>query len=747
MSTDDRPVVVSLTDPAASERARSGTKAATLARLARAGLPVPEGLIVLPEAGRDWEAARAALAAGIAGMRRGLFAVRSSALAEDLEGASFAGQYETELNVPADEVPAAVRRVVASEANERVRAYRRARAESVDETSGLAVIVQRMVDAERAGVAFTADPLTGDRAEVVVSAVRGLGDRLVSGEAVPDEWRVRGDHAKRGPGSENVIDAAQARAIAALARRVEHEFGVPQDIEWAEAQGALYLLQARPMTALSDVDWNPPFKGWWLRNLRLGELLPEPVTPLFADWLLPLLDSGHARATREDMGIAVEPASAVINGWYYTTAQGRGSPAGMLLRLIRRPRALMRLFTLLVQTQRDPRKADALLTRLAERWRDDRQPRYDRKVAEAEPRVDAMSREELAATVDEVGVLAGELGWSVESVAGSAWKIEGAFNRFVRRYIAGALAGSYQRMIIGLPGTEPDLAAHAVYSLDPYWPTAGEHVAASLDPAVLARHRRLREEGELVVAACRAALAGDPVKLRRFDELLALARRYAVLREQQTRAFTRGWPLLRRAVLRLGAMSARGGAIEKADDVFFLTHAELTVADGARDLRTAVAERRSRWDAQRRLVPPLEIGAPPAIARGAISGMVESARAASRQPDGAIVGHPASPGRASGPVRIVSGPEQFDAFERGDVLVARTTAPAWTPLFSRAAAVVTDGGSLAAHASLVAREFGIPAVVATGDATRRLRDGQIVTVDGSAGWVEVGGDRWGADRP
>ncbi len=104
---------------------------------------------------------------------------------------------------------------------------------------------------------------------------------------------------------------------------------------------------------------------------------------------------------------------------------------------------------------------------------------------------------------------------------------------------------------------------------------------------------------------------------------------------------------------------------------------------------------------------------------------------------GGLKGMPASPGRATGPVRVVRGPEDFAHFQRGEVLVAQVTAPAWTPLFGLAVAVVTDGGSLAAHASLVAREYGIPAVVGVGDATTRLREGQRVTVDGSAGVIEM----------
>jgi rifampicin phosphotransferase len=115
----------------------------------------------------------------------------------------------------------------------------------------------------------------------------------------------------------------------------------------------------------------------------------------------------------------------------------------------------------------------------------------------------------------------------------------------------------------------------------------------------------------------------------------------------------------------------------------------------------------------------------------------EAARTKPVSPDAVLVGEPASPGRASGTVRIVRGPDDFRSFRDGEVLVAGLTAPAWTPLFGRAAAVVTDGGTLAAHASLVAREYGIPAVVGAGEATLRLRDGQAVTVDGSAGTVEL----------
>ena len=145
--------------------------------------------------------------------------------------------------------------------------------------------------------------------------------------------------------------------------------------------------------------------------------------------------------------------------------------------------------------------------------------------------------------------------------------------------------------------------------------------------------------------------------------------------------------------------------------------------------------RRALWQRQRRLVAPLTLGHPPRLIGDPIARAVEASRNTNDLPEGAILDHPASTGRATGRVRIIAGPADFARFA-GEVLVAKATAPAWTPLFIRAAAVVTDGGTLAAHASLVAREYGIPAVVGTGDATTRLHTGQLVTVDGSAGTVE-----------
>jgi pyruvate,water dikinase len=469
-----------------------------------------------------------------------------------------------------------------------------------------------------------------------------------------------------------------------------------------------------------------------MRNLRLGEWLPEPMTPLFADWLLQRLDHGEQQATRDHVGTTLPFPHAAINGWYYlatpplsprtiatTLLQGRGR----LLRFMRHA---------VLGPSRDPVAADRkLLAGLATQWRTELLPRHQRLVREGDQQVEAASPEQLAAIIDQVGAAAGEQLWSLAVVGGAAWKMEGALARFYRQHLAATVNASVQELLVGLPGSQPDLAAHAVQSLDWAHPTAGELSWPPPRPSE-DRHRQLAARREALAAQCLALLGDQPQLQARFQALFEVAQRYAVLREQQARQLTLGWPLLRRCALRLGETLRADGVIERAEDVFYLTRAEL---DTRAPLQDVVGRRRAAWERQRRLLAPLTIGRLPQLLAKELLGAVEAVRTTGPTPEDAIVGQPASPGRATGPVRLIHGPGDVDRFQPGEVLVARTTAPAWTPLFALAVAVVTDGGTLAAHASLVAREYGIPAVVATGDATTRLDDGQVVTVDGGAGTV------------
>ncbi|WP_458781971.1 PEP/pyruvate-binding domain-containing protein [Arthrobacter sp. D3-16] len=748
-------------------RVEAGGKAAALSELKTAGFPVPSGFVVTRAAmdarsgdGQDaWDRQLrdAARAAG-----PGPYAVRSSAAAEDLPGASYAGMYESYLDVPVEDLPPAVIRCFGSAGAGRVRTYQeslppvaappaganaRPGAGNEDRTGAgqMAVLVQQMVDATAAGVAFTAHPLTGARDETVISAVKGLGENLVGGSERGEEWLARGGSVSPRDDAPAVLTRESATAVATTAGNVARYFGYPQDVEWAlDRSGSVQVVQARPMTALPEaVVWRAPGKGAWLRNFRLGEWLPEPVTPLFMDWIVPSMDSAYNDAVFRSAGLRVPMGNATVNGWYYVAPP---TPRA-LPRLVfgGRPHSLPYFFNSVVRPMIDPPGADrAVLRDLELEWRTRHLPAYRSLVDSYRDAPLPATLAGLMGLAEEVARAAGGYLWFFAATGGAAWKMEMVLARFWRRHLAPEVASrqeqglydgrGYQVLLGGLSPALPPRLPHAVYSLDWYYPTAGEEPgpaapsgSGSRGAATAAVRRRAAEE------ACRSILKGWCL-LRRFDSLLAVAQHYALLREEQVRDFTLGWPLLRRCAAGIGTQLEQSGVIRHPDDVYFLTRQDLR--PDAPPQQDNVAARRAEWLRQRKLAAPLMLGKVPMLGN-IFDRLANTARSTGKVPKAALVGHPASPGRDRGRVRIVEGPNDFSTFQPGEVLVAKATAPAWTPLFAEAAAVVTDGGNLAAHASLVAREYGIPAVVGTGTATQVLRTGQLVTVDGNAGTVEI----------
>jgi phosphohistidine swiveling domain-containing protein len=720
-----------LSEVGMADAAEVGGKAAGLGELIAVGARVPDG-VVLTAAAADMTVSEREplLRAAAAELGAGPFAVRSSGIAEDGVDASFAGMYETVLNVSPDELAAATDRSIASAGAARVAAYAGA-GQGLD--GRLAVIVQRMIAPAAAGVALTADPITGDRRSTVISAVRGIGDRLVSGEAIGDEWIVVGRHATPRRQPEHALDRRQALQVAGEGRRIAAARGAPQDIEWAiDAHGTLWILQARPMTALPrEVSWDPPAAGAFTRTFRFGEWISEPVTPLFESWLL--------RAMEDRLHVLLEallgerdprPYHVVVNGWYFYSINwlsarvfARNLPR-MLWRLIRTPRQVAGLFPATVRHSVPP---------LERAWREDLLPRYRAAVATAEARVETLPVTELPDLIDELADLAGEYFTSIAALAGGAFKIEINLARFYRRHLAGSLGGSHLPLVAGF-APPADAGRHAVVSLD--WFHAPSPLADAAAVAV-EQHAAVVENRLAAEEAAFRVLAPAPRRLRAFRKLLADTQHLAAVREEQVPILTIGWPVMRRAVLRIGEALVTAGAIAHPDDVFFLTRDEvLSALTGTGPTAPVdVAERRARREEQAELVAPLTVGRTTRMMDWLWEKMPRLVGATPS--DTAVVsGTPASPGRASGLVRVVRGPREFDQLQPGEILVAPLTAPAWTPLFTRAAGVVTDVGSLASHASIIAREYGIPAVVGCGDATARLRTGMRVTVDGSTGNIE-----------
>lgn len=489
-------------------------------------------------------------------------------------------------------------------------------------------------------------------------------------------------------------------------------------------------MDARPTNGPDQPSWEPPSPGVFSRSLRFGEWISEPVTPLFESWLLSRMEERLHANLRAFIGQrAPRPYHVVVNGWYFYSLNVLSGGAWlhnlprMVVMGLRFPRHLAGII---------PPTVKYSIPVTERMWRDDVRPRYREAVARAEDRVDSLPDGDLPQLIDDLADLAGDYFTTIAMLGGAAYKMEMNLARFYRRHLQPSLGGSHLPLLVGLEApTTPD--RHAVASLDWWVEPSGRSPAPA---GSLGDHARVVATREQAETAAFAVLASSPRRLKAFRSLLSEAQRLVPLREVQARELTMSWPVMRRAVLRIGQRLTDKGMISTADDVFFVRRNE-ALAGMSTDAPAAVdvAGRRTLRQAQAQLRAPTHVGPMGAVMRRMLEAFPKFMGA---DPiDGAIIsGTPVSPGRASGLVRVVRGPVDFDDLKQGEVLVAPLTAPAWTPLFLRAVAVVTDVGTAASHASIVAREYGIPAIVGCEDATARLQTGMAVVVDGSTGNVE-----------
>lgn len=783
-----------------------GSKAARLHQLEAAGFPVPP-MVVLPAATLNgWQAGApapdqvaTAIEEAIASLPPGPLAVRSSADAEDGGAASFAGQYETVLGVEGvADVTAAVRTCLDSADAPRVDAYRGAG------TIRMSVLLQPLLAPSAAGVAFTADPVTGDTNLVHVSAVAGLGDVLVDGTATPDEWRVTDAGAELlHDGGHVVLRADEAAAVAKVAVEVAAHFDEPQDVEWALVDGEVIVLQARPITALPTPPTNTLEGLGWEKDL--GHY-PQLVTPF--GWSVYETCMGPATvAMGNDFGLMLADLEQVsIGGEIYVrpvppfgSPEPQGSvPPAPLIGLVAR---------LHPELRRRMRTAKRVLTsgtpeRLLERWRSEWR-------AEFEERIDELLAVELSglddATFidhheragallahghwvhfqvfvpyilalhdlvtacqelvgwDELRVMNLLIGSSPASIAGAealaSLQDEVARRPELRAALSAAPADPVAALRRVDEATAEELAAwirrHAwrTTNYDPGSASIAERPGIVTRLLLEPPGRSDADPAGAAEAEIEEALAGRPGELERFRRVLAAARAAYPIREENV-VLTDNIPsgIFRRWMLEAGRRLVERGRLARVEDAAFCQAAELLAAlggDESVDLPAAAARRRGEQAWVRAHPGPVLVGEPddmpdlrwlPKYGRKmneAVLWMLRMefpAEVVDTQV-GDVVGTPASPGTCTGRVRVVRSEADFAGFLPGEVLVCPITTPSWTILFAAASAVVTDGGGTLSHSAIVAREHGIPAVVGTGEATSTFRDGELVTVDGTAGTV------------
>lgn len=798
-------LLIPLGEAGMADRGLVGSKARELGRLLSEGTQVPDGFVITTAARSsavDDEVSSELMALVGEAMRAhpGPLAFRSSAVAEDLGHASYAGQYDTVLGVEGmEQAAAAIKACWKSADSEAVTAYRGGHGDS---DAGIAVLVQRMVDADVAGVAFTTNPVTGAD-EVVIEAVRGLGEALMSGDVTPERWLARSEPELVTPGEAGgVLTAERAGEVAEVSRGIAQRRGVPQDIEWAYEGDSLQILQARSITALPQEPVGRPPKGQsWARD---DAYFPDPITQLtFSAWL-PYHSAAFARVTRH-LGL---PFERIDHGLYLGRVYDRAVPLGepkkdrplppaLLLKLaLRLAPPFRKRMKIAVASAAEDRPIevieaweaggrDALRARTRQLREVDRSQLSDGELAE---HLDEVRAQVLQVATDHfmlgmagTFVLAGQLGLVVEEILG--WPADRVID-LVQGYgdatvADGAAMDALSAAIAADPEATRLLAEDPARVLDHRGP-GGDALREFLDhnghrllsprldlatwaedPTSLLRmlaarvghagadgdRRAVAREAE---AEARAQIE-DPADLERFENALArarLGRPYADETEPDTGDIL---AVVRYIALEAGARLASAGVIPTPDDVMYLTVDELGDLLRGDQAPDDLARRRAehRWALANPTpesfgpppgdMPPIDVF--PARTRpifGAALWALQMFFAPARDAEeGGIVGLAASPGRATGPVRIIASPEEFDRVRPGDIMVCRHTMAAWSPIFPVLGGLITEQGGPLSHPGTLAREYALPAVLSVKSATELFAEGQIITIDGGTGRVEV----------
>jgi pyruvate,water dikinase len=778
-------------------------------------------------------------------------AVRSSATAEDLPTASFAGQQGTYLNiVGSDALLDAVRRCWASLWTDRAVTYRAAN--RIDHAAvRLAVVVQRMVEARAAGVLFTANPLTGRRRQAVIDASPGLGEAVVSGAVNPDRFVVEtatGEIVERrlgdkrvavrslpGGGTERVelpdrvgeasLSDAEVRQLAALGARVEAHYGAPQDIEFAiDADGTPWLTQARPITTLFPLPADAPISDADLRvyfSFSVAQGVFRPLTPMGIQGIRLMASGIAATIGRPPRDQVAGPAFIVelAHRLFFDVTPLVRHPVGrrILLTLTRNMEArsnaiLSRLMDdprlppaparsrhvarvalpILARTQFPLRMARALLRPAAARAGTTRAGDAVVALGRVAPDVGSLERltvvermllatgrllprdvMPVAAAGLGSGVAAGALlghlatGPELETIRRALphnpttemdlrlWQLaqraradaasertlrETPPDQLARQYAEGALPPTLQA---GLAEFLQAYGHRGVAEIDlglPRWSEDPTHILGVLanylrldDPARApdAQFRTAAREAEVAATElARRARRRSPLRGALVRFLLRRSRALSGIREAPKFHFVRVLAQARALLRPVGEELAAAGRLAAADDIYFVTLPEARAGLGGTDLRALVAERRATYERElhRRHIPHvlLSDGTEPTA---------EAPRAAAADAN-TLVGAPASAGLVTAPARVILDPSGAH-LEPGEILVAPSTDPGWTPLFLTAGGLVMEMGGGMSHGAVVAREYGIPAVVGVPAATERITTGQRITVNGTNGVVRL----------
>ncbi|MFE4686680.1 rifamycin-inactivating phosphotransferase [Streptomyces sp. NPDC056721] len=750
------------------------------------------------------------------------YAVRSSATAEDLPTASFAGQQDTYLNVVG---PTAilqhVSRCWASLFTERAVTYRQRN--GIDHrTVHMAVVVQQMVFPYASGILFTADPVTGNRKIATVDAGFGLGEALVSGLVNPDVFKVRDGEvldkaiaakqravqALPAGGTQEVavesqrqgqpaLTDAQAVRLVQLGRRIEAHFGRPQDIEWCLVDDGFQIVQSRPITTLFPIPESGDQENHVYVSVGHGQMMTDPMKPLgFSMWqltaMVPMHEAGGrlfvdvtrrlaSPASRAGLLEAMGKGDPLIRHALETVldrdgfvpslpdAGPGGRPAGsapapietdpaVVAELIERSRVSIAALERDIRTKTGPALFDFLLEAFEEHkrvlsdplsiqaimagmeatwWLNDKLQEWlgEKNVADtltlSAP--DNITSEMGLALLDVADVIRPqpEVVAFLQGVDGDDFLDElakRAGGTEARDAIEAYLDRYGMRCVGEIDITRPRWRERPSTLV----PVILDNVR-NFEPGAAERRfeqgrQKAQKKEQDVLTRLRTLPDGD----RKADEVKKMidrVRTFIGYREYPKYGIISRYFVYKQALLAEAERLVQADVLSEKEDVFYLTFQELHDAARSHQMDDQLIHRRKEaFRSYHALTPPRVLTSDGEALTGAYR--------RDDVPAGALIGVPVSAGTIEGRARVILDMAEAD-LEAGDILVTAFTDPSWSPLFVGIAGLVTEVGGLMTHGAVIAREYGLPAVVGVEHATRLIRDGQRIRVHGTDGYVEI----------
>lgn len=771
---------------------------------------------------------------------RNAYAVRSSATAEDLPTASFAGQQDTYLNITGTkDILRHISRCWASLFTDRAVTYRLQNGFDHQKVS-LSVVIQKMIFPDVAGIMFTADPVTSNRKVLSIDASFGLGEALVSGLVNADNYQVRDEkviakkvsakqlavYAAKGGGTEEqqieperqnrqALADEQILQLARLGREIEAHFGTPQDIEWCWSEGTFYIVQSRPITTLYPVPATDDQENHVYISVGHQQMMTDAMKPLGLSFFLlttpalmrtaggrlfvdvtPMLASPAGRDTLVNVLGKSDP---IIKGALTTILErgdfvkllpegqkgsgpGKNDKAGsppnyqalndydpaIVSHLIRTSQKSLEALKQDIQTKSGTDLFDFILDHIQQSKKENADSQSFEVIMTGMNAASWINEnmsewlgEKNAADILAQSVpnnITSEMGLGLLNVADVIRPYPEVIEYLQRSSLPQTKNDHFlDEMVQFNGGKETRDAIHAY--LKKYGMRCGGEIditktrwsekPVTLVPMILnnikgfepnaasqrferGRQEALKKERELLDRL--KQLPDGEEKAKETKRMIDLVRNFSGYREYPKYGIVNRYFVYKQALLKEAAQLVQKGVIGEKEDIYYLTFEELREVVGTSKVDDQIiSKRKEEFRSYEKLTPPRVFTSDGEVITGKYN--------RENLPAGAIVGLAVSSGVIEGRARVILNME--DAFvdttnlEEGDILVTAFTDPSWTPLFVSVKGLITEVGGLMTHGAVIAREYGLPAVVGVENATRLIRDGQRIRVNGTDGYVEI----------